>query len=556
MGNPVAMPSSGTAERLIGDRYALITPLGKGGMGVVWEAEDRLLRRRVAIKEVRLPPAVPASEQASLQGRVLREARAAGRINDSGAVTVFDVHQESGTAYIVMELVEGTTLSELVKERGSLPPSEVATIGLGVLGALESAHRQGIVHRDVKPANVMVTPDGRVKLADFGIASLKDDPKITATGLVLGSPSYMAPEQAEGRPTGPELDLWALGATMYFAVEGKAPFDRGATIPTLTAVLHEDPRPMTQAGSLEPVIRALLRKSPADRPSEQSLRAMLERVTAGAGGEEASTRGIGAVPPRPSVAPIPPAEPMGRPAPGPRSNRAGGWLVAVALLAAAGLVALSAILLSGDDRERQEASGRERRAERRDNAAAAPPEPSPEASSPEPSSPEPSADATSPSPAPIDGDLVVPAGWATYQDPETGYQVAYPEGWEIVDDSVDASSTDFRDPASSTYLRVDWTDTPGRSPKRAWVEFEKSYRTRHENYDRIRIEATSFQGMRAAIWEFTYTDGGADLHALDLGFVTDDGRYGFALYWQTRADEWDSLQSVFEGVRDSYRPPG
>ena len=550
------MPSSGTAERLIGNRYALKTPLGKGGMGVVWEAEDRLLRRRVAVKEVQLPPAVPTSEQASIQGRVLREARAAGRINDPGAVTVFDVHQEGGTAYIVMELVEGTTLSELVKERGSLPPREVAAIGLGVLGALESAHRQGIVHRDVKPANVMVTEDGRVKLADFGIASLKDDPKITATGLVLGSPSYMAPEQAEGRPTGPELDLWALGATMYFAVEAKAPFDRGATIPTLTAVLHEDPRPMTQAGPLEPVIRALLRKSPQDRPSEQELKGMLSRVASGASAHAATIRPQPSPTARahPSVAPVPLPGAEARTAPISGEGRTPRWPIALALLAVVGLVALAALLLPTDDPERQEAAGRRRQGERRGNAAAqTSPEPSPQQSSPEPSAPEPSADAASPEPS-VD-ELEIPAGWTSYEDQETGYRVAYPDSWEIVDDSVDASSTDFRDPASSTYLRVDWTDTPGRSPKRAWVEFEKSYRTRHENYDRIRIEATNFQGMKAAIWEFTYTDGGADLHALDLGFVTDDARYGFALYWQTTADDWDSLQSVFEEIRDSYRPP-
>jgi len=268
-----------TTQRRIANRYILQTPLGRGGMGVVWRAEDTLLAREVAIKEVQLPPALADAELASMRARVLREARAAARLNHPGAVTLFDVVQEEGHTFIVMELVEAPTLAQVVRERGPLAPDRVAAIGLEVLDALRAAHRVGIVHRDVKPGNVMVRPgDARAKLADFGIASLAGDPQLTSTGLVLGSPAYMAPEQANGKPSGPATDLWALGATMYYAVEGEPPFDREGTIPTLTAVVNDPPRPMRRAGALAPVIAALLAKSPAERPSAGQLQGQLERV--------------------------------------------------------------------------------------------------------------------------------------------------------------------------------------------------------------------------------------------------------------------------------------
>lgn len=519
--------------RIVAQRYALRTRLGQGGMGVVWLADDQLLQRRVAVKEVQLPSTVPDSEQASIQARVLREARAAGRISDSAAVTVFDVHKEDGKAFIVMELVEAPTLADLVKSQGALPPATVAAIALGVLGALENAHKEGIVHRDVKPGNVMVSGEGRVKLADFGIASLKDDPKITATGLVLGSPSFMAPEQAEGRPTGPELDLWALGATMYFAVEGEPPFDRGGAIPTLTAVIHDEPRPMRKAGPLEPVIAALLSKEPAGRPSEPELRMMLEAIAGGGAQAPAVAAGTTEAPPHerattPASRPRPPrpaaaAATPSRPPPG----RSRAWLAALAVVALMGAAA-AAFFLNDDQPERRGEGRRRDRAAGRDSGT--PPEPSPD---------EPQA----------------PAGWATYADEETGFEVAYPSGWRVTQDSVDTSSTDFSDPSSSTYLRIDWTDSPGASPEQAWEDQAAGFSQTHENYEEIRIDPTTFKGMDAAIWEFTFTDGGADLHTLDLGFVTNDGAYGFALYWQTQAGDWDGELPTFEDIQASFIAP-
>ena len=234
------MPESGS-ERRIADRYAMRTPpLGRGGMGVVWRARDTVLGREVAIKEVQVPAALPDDERARIRGRVMREARVAARLNHAGAVTLHDIIDEDGHPFIVMELVEAPTLTDLVDERGPLPPAEVAATGLALLDTLEAAHRVGIVHRDVKPGNVMVRPDGSTKLADFGIASVQGDPVLTAsTGLLAGSPAYMAPEQAEAEfgPIGPATDLWALGATMYFAAGGlvRSPASTGESGPARAA---------------------------------------------------------------------------------------------------------------------------------------------------------------------------------------------------------------------------------------------------------------------------------------------------------------------------------
>jgi eukaryotic-like serine/threonine-protein kinase len=265
------------AERLIADRYALAVPIGQGGMGVVWRAQDTLLGREVAIKEVRLPPTIPDSERSSMRARVLREARAAARLNHPGVVTLYDVINEQGHAFIVMELINAPTLAQVVAQQGPLEPRRAARIGAQVAAALAAAHRAGIVHRDVKPANVMVLGDS-ARLTDFGIARVKGDPKLTSTGLIVGSPAYMAPEQASGAAAGPEADLWGLGATLYYAVEGRPPFERDGQIAILTAVVNDAPRAPQRAGELAPVIVALLSKDPGRRPSAADLHELLERA--------------------------------------------------------------------------------------------------------------------------------------------------------------------------------------------------------------------------------------------------------------------------------------
>src|SRR5215213_4524594 len=268
------------ADRIVASRYVLRASLGRGGMGVVWRAQDGVLGREVAVKEVVFPPTMAEQERRAARARVLREARAAARLNHPGAVTLYDVVQDRGGTFIVMELVEGPTLAELVRTQGPLAVERVAEIGAQVASALEAAHAAGIVHRDVKPGNVMVGERGRAKLADFGIASLQGDPQLTSTGLVIGSPAYMAPEQARGEESGPASDFWALGATMFYAVEGAPPFDRGTSLATLAAVVNDPPRPLRRAGPLTGLLSALLAKDPATRPTGPKLRAELGRLVA------------------------------------------------------------------------------------------------------------------------------------------------------------------------------------------------------------------------------------------------------------------------------------
>jgi eukaryotic-like serine/threonine-protein kinase len=275
-------------------------------MGVVWRAQDSVLGREVAVKEVVFPPTMTAAERGPAQARVLREARAAARLNHPGAVTLYDVVSDQGGTFIVMELVDAPTLAELVGDGGPLPVRRVAELGLQVAGALEAAHQAGIVHRDVKPGNVMVPAGGTAKLADFGIASLQGDPQLTSTGLVIGSPAYMAPEQAKGEESGPPADFWALGATMFYAIEGGPPFDRGSSIATLAAVVNEPPHDLRRAGPLAPLITALLSKDPTARPTGPELRAELARLATPAPSpptEVLPTHGPGRTVPLPAFVP-------------------------------------------------------------------------------------------------------------------------------------------------------------------------------------------------------------------------------------------------------------
>lgn len=274
-----AMAMGDGGRRRIAGRYELQVTLGEGGMGVVWLAEDSLLRRDVAVKEVRLPIDVREADRPALREHLLREAQAAARLNHPGATTVYDVVEEGGGAYIVMELVRAPSLLQVVQDRGPCDPGLAARIGLALLEALEAAHAVGLVHCDVKPGNVLITPDGGVKLTDFGIASVLGDPLFT-TGAVLGSPAFMAPEQARGDRLTEAVDVWSLGATLYFAVEGVPPFQRGQTMPTLAALLEEEPRAPQRAGALEPAIEAALVKDRSRRATLTELRSLLEPVAA------------------------------------------------------------------------------------------------------------------------------------------------------------------------------------------------------------------------------------------------------------------------------------
>jgi len=267
--------------QLIG-RYRLVAPLASGGMGTVWRAHDLTLDRPVAVKEVLLPPGLDEEAREVLRRRTLREARAAAQLRHPAIVTVYDVVEHDGRPWIVMELVPSQSLEQVIRTSGGLPPAEVAGIGLRILDALVTAHAAGVQHRDVKPANVLLADDGRVVLTDFGIARHVGDETLTTAGLLVGSPNYLAPERARGHTLpGLASDLWSLGATMYTAVEGHPPFERNGPLPTLAAVVMDEPEPPRKAGLLRPVIDGLLVKEPAYRLDADTTRRMLQGALRG-----------------------------------------------------------------------------------------------------------------------------------------------------------------------------------------------------------------------------------------------------------------------------------
>ncbi|MGW5157254.1 protein kinase domain-containing protein [Nonomuraea wenchangensis] len=264
----------------VSNRYRLLEPLGEGGMGVVWRAYDELLDRTVAIKEVRYA-GVGDERRAELNRRTIREARAAGRLDHPSVVVVHDVVEEDGRPWIVMQLVRSRSLAQVVREQGPLPVGQVAMIGGRVLDALRAAHATGVLHRDVKPENVLLADDGRVVLTDFGIASLEAEAGLTATGGLVGTPAYMPPERLNGEPARPESDLWSLGATLYAAVEGEPPFKRESWAATVAAVLRDQPEPPRRAGALAPVVMGLLHRDPSGRlPAGEAARLLHEIATA------------------------------------------------------------------------------------------------------------------------------------------------------------------------------------------------------------------------------------------------------------------------------------
>ncbi|MEU0245797.1 serine/threonine-protein kinase [Streptomyces sp. NPDC006235] len=264
------------AGRLIAGRYRLIAKLGHGGMGTVWRAKDETVDREVAVKEPRVPEHLPERERANAFERMRREARAAARLDHPAVVDVHDVAVVEGQPWIVMELVRGRSLGDALQE-GTLSAREAARIGLEVLGALEAAHAAGILHRDVKPDNVLLGRYDRVVLTDFGIAQIEGETSLTDTGGFVGSPEYIAPERVLGQRPGPASDLWSLGVVLYAATEGVSPFRRSNTPATLQSVLNAMPAPPASAqGPLAEAITGLLHKDPARRPDAARVRALLE----------------------------------------------------------------------------------------------------------------------------------------------------------------------------------------------------------------------------------------------------------------------------------------
>ncbi|MFI6769231.1 serine/threonine-protein kinase [Streptomyces sp. NPDC050355] len=294
-GAPVAAAASGPGRgqdadltgRVLGGRYRVTGRIGRGGMGVVCRAVDEVLGREVAVKVLRAYTDASAPELADLRTRMQREARAAARIRHSGVITVHDVIDEDGRPVIVMELVDGPSLDDALEQRGTFDPREIARIGAQVMDALDAAHQAGVLHRDVKPGNVLLDSSGRVVLTDFGIASIEAPgdgatTNITRSGELVGSLDYLPPERAQGQDPTPASDIWSLGMTLYAAVEGGgAPFRRTSVWSTLTAIVTEALPEPRRAGPLTPVLHALMAKNPADRPSAAQARSLLQEVAEG-----------------------------------------------------------------------------------------------------------------------------------------------------------------------------------------------------------------------------------------------------------------------------------
>jgi len=320
---------TGSVEgEVVASRYRLTSRLSSGGMGTVWRAEDELLQRPVAVKEVGIPAGMPAREVDRLRQRYLREARAAARLRHENVVVVHDVISEASQVWIVMELFDTPDLAAIVREDGPLEPAAVARIGLQMLDALGAAHAAGVLHRDVKPANVLVCENGRAVLTDFGVASVTGDASLTVTGQLIGSPAYFAPERLTGGQVGPASDLWSLGCTLYAAVEGQSPFWREEPFEILTAITVEALPEPRLAGPLAPVIVGLLEKDQSQRWDAEHTRAALEQVVAGkvvetapAWGAPVRSRPAESTPAGAAEPGIEPArsdaEPAGAPQPGP-----------------------------------------------------------------------------------------------------------------------------------------------------------------------------------------------------------------------------------------------
>ena len=265
--------------RVIAGRYRLQAPVGRGAMGVVWRARDQILDRDVAVKEVHIAETLTDAERANAYQRTLREAKTAARLNHPAVVTVYDVCEDGGRPWIVMQLVHAQSLDQVLAASGPVSPRRAAEMARQLLSALSVAHAAGVMHRDVKPSNVLLGSDDRAVLTDFGIATFQGDPKLTQTGMVMGSPGFTAPERIRGEDASPASDLWSLGATLFAAVEGHGPFEkRGGAITTMSAIINEDAPEAPTAGALGPVIAALLRREPADRPDASEAARMITDV--------------------------------------------------------------------------------------------------------------------------------------------------------------------------------------------------------------------------------------------------------------------------------------
>ncbi|WP_433056447.1 serine/threonine-protein kinase [Dactylosporangium sp. CS-033363] len=581
---------------LVAERYRLLEQLGSGGMGVVWLARDEMLRRDVAIKEVIPPEGLTPQERDELRLRTLREARAAARLNDANVVRIYDVVHDEQAPWIVMEYVPSRSLHQVITDDGPLPPERVATIGLAVLGALRAAHAAGVMHRDVKPGNVLLADTGRVVLTDFGLAVFEGgDGAVTRPGLILGSPQYISPERAREGTSGPESDMWSLGATLYAAVEGRSPYARTTTYATLTALATEEPDPPIRAGVMKPVLAALLRKDPRARAGAAETERLLQRAAAGEGrpwwsmpalprprrSREGHTGGTGSSSPTPvgahvspisadpgiaadvSPAPVSLLHAYGRPAPSPSPAPAPPPAPVVKSSSGSGdqLVPLRWV----DD----EADATVPRAQRRwwlvagaatvvlvvaavlllsDTRDDAPPNAGPIGGVRTTAAPA-KAGPASPTPTKspvvlgsIGGDTIqAPNGFEWVERPDLGWRVALPIGWVEQDRTPGDPMVYFASNiVPGMRVGIATTSKPPTAGAVQSAEAQESARLKQNpfpNYEKLGIKPVKDYWGDCAEWQYTYDSSQGHMRVSSLGCrVRPD--LGLTLYWECTTDMW------------------
>jgi hypothetical protein len=541
-------------------------------MARVWLARDEVLRRDVAIKEVALPSGLTTSEREELINRTLREARTAARLSHPNVVQIYDVVHTEDQPWIVMEYIRSRSLQQIITQDGPLPVDRAAAIGLAVLSALTAAHEAGVLHRDVKPGNVLIADDDRVVLTDFGLATFDGgEGSVTRPGLVWASPEYVAPERARLGSSTIEADLWSLGATLYAAVEGHSPFARSTAMATLTALATEKAAAPHRAGALKPVLSGLLRKDPRTRLGADEVERLLRRVA-----------GVGPRPrPRPKRVPrqrrgVESAVPNGE---GERDSAAAMPLSSAALRAlpegptslvgtALDSVDESATMIVADRSPRRR--GRPRLialaailaialagtalvygVRNLDRTATDQVEPRASVSASELSTAVPSGAPASLS-APRPGEAALPPGWGYWRDP-TGFSIGVPVGWLV---SRQGNAALFHAPGSgSRILTVEQVDRPGPDPVKESAQKESQGLASGQlrNYKQISLHGVQlFQ--TGAEWEYTFDDAtGAHMHVNVLRFLTKPGR-GYVLTWMTRDFDWDGGTVTFGILVPSFKP--
>ncbi|MFI5981326.1 serine/threonine-protein kinase [Streptomyces sp. NPDC051555] len=553
------------AGAVLAGRYRLGEPIGSGGMGKVWRAHDELLSRTVAVKELTAGLYVAEADRAVLHARTKKEARAAARIAHPAVVTVHDVFEHDDRPWIVMEYIDGPSLAEAAKAAGRIEPREAARIGLHVLGALRAAHAVGVLHRDVKPGNVLLAKDGRVLLTDFGIAAIEGDTSITRTGELVGSIDYLAPERVTGGAPDPASDLWSLGATLYTAVEARSPFRRTSPISSLQAVVNDEPPALRQAGALGAVITALLRKDPAQRPSAAEAERMLLQAmegrepksahayvpTRGLTPEELATPAPGPAPAAepepaaPAAAPAgfrteaptaPSAHPETRTTPDPhphphphsaprptggRIRRAAVVAVVAALLGGAGAFGILKYTESQDGADGKDGGSGQ------------------------------SAQAQSQSQSPVP----VPNGWQRVKDP-TGFTLLVPDGWTR---QMNGDQIDYTPDNGKHFIRIAVDASPDYvNPYTHLLDLEQQVRVRTD-YKRQLLNQNTFRGStRAALWDFTWTEKGTHAgprRAIEQMYIAPN-ETEYAVYMSGPVEGWAKLRQQFDVVLTGWEPPG